>query len=297
MKKIMMFVVVVMTALVFMPNVFAEETTVNDATNLKTALESGQSVKLGENIELDATNADEFPIEIKTGSVTIDGDGHTISVINSTGDTSGNKTIITVMNGASATITNLTLKDSPKYGIQAFDGGKVTVDNVTIENCNYGAILVNGGDLTVKKLDMKNNGTEGKNGIEIGKAEDVTSTPKVTLDGTITSDNQNGYITVATNDDLKEFGVESTEESEEKLQVKDGHVVIIDKDGKVIAESNAKDGVTVEGETYVEPTPVTTTQVSETNPNTSDNANLYFVIALIGLVFAGITTRSLIRHN
>ena len=46
---------------------------------------------------------------------------------------------------------------------------------------------------------------------------------------------------------------------------------------------------------YVDTKEETKTEVK--NPNTSDNAGLYFVLALVGLGFAGVTVRSLVKHN
>ncbi len=297
MKKIMMLATILVAGLLFIPNIYAESE-IETAENLKTALSTAENntVTLKANTTI-TLKASDLPITVNK-NVTIEGNGATIKVEDeSSVDLKGDKSIITVVDGGDVTINNLTLEGSPKYGLQAYNGGKITIDNVTIKNCKYGAILVNGGDVTVKHLAMANNGTNGGNGIEIGKGENVTQEPKVTLDGTITSDNQNGYITVAENDQLDKFTVESTDTSEEKLQIKDGQVVITNKDGQIIAASNKiKSGVTPQGEEYQEPVTITEQPKEEANPNTSD-INLYLLLSLIAVSGVGLTYTVKRRFN
>lgn len=296
MKKLL-FLIVVAIVVVAMPNVKAADNcdNVSDFDGLKTALNNNCStITLSESASIDVTEAIGIGYKVE-----IVGNGSTIKW---TGETSSqlqpqvNATIITSINGGDVTISNVTIKDSRKYGLQAYNGGKLTIDNVKIENCKYGAVLVNGGDVTVKSLTMKDNGEKtGGNGIEIGRASADYATPKLTLDGTVTveGDTQTNYVTIAENDkDLISFEVENTPSSAYKLEIKDNKVIIVNQEGKIIAESNKapETVVNIKGTEYVEPTINTTEEVKDNtkNPNTSDTI-IYSIIAIvisaIGLAF------------
>ena len=59
---------------------------------------------------------------------------------------------------------HLTLKDidvnnGPKYGVQAYDGATVILNNVSITGFRYGGVLVNGGNLEIIDLHLGTNGT------------------------------------------------------------------------------------------------------------------------------------------
>ncbi len=295
MKKIL-FLIVAAIVVVAIPNVKAADNcdNISNFEGLKTALNNSCStITLSESASIDVTEAIEIGYK-----VTIVGNGSTIKW---TGDTSSqlqpqvNATIITSKNGGDVTISNVTIKDSRKYGLQAHNGGKLTIDNVRIENCKYGAVLVNGGDVTVKSLIMKDNGEkDGGNGIEIGQASADYATPKLTLDGTVTveGESQTSYVTIAENDKyFTSFEVENTPSSDYKLEIKDNKVIIVNQEGKIIAESNkAPETITdIKGTEYVEPVINTTEEVKDNtkNPNTSDS--IYSWISIIAVSIIGLT--------
>ncbi len=302
MKKIMMLAIILVAGLIIMPNVYAQTITVGDTGN-GTDLNS-KITNLNDNdiIELQGDVTVSTPIEI-TKKVTIKGNGHTISWNGDSSDTSGNKTILTAQGiGAELTIENATIKDAVKYGIQAYNGGKVTVNNVLIENCGYGAVLVNGGELTIKGLTFGQNGND--TGIEIGSGENVSNPSKVELDGTINSTDPNAkYLYVDENDfseETKTFELSSTDNSEYKFQSKGNQIVIVNSAGNIVGISNNLDTVQVPSNisTYVEPvapTPVDQPK-EEANPNTSD-INLYVLLSLIAASFCGIAYTVKRRFN
>lgn len=296
MKKLL-FLIVAAIVVVTVPNVKAAENCeeISSFEELKTALNNKCStITLSKSANIDVTEAIGigYKVEIVGNESTIKWTGETDSQL----QPQVNATIITSINGGDVTISNVTIKDSRKYGLQAYNGGKLTIDNVKIENCNYGAVLVNGGDVTVKSLTMKDNGEKpGGNGIEIGRASADYATPKLTLDGTVTveGDTQTNYVTIAENDkDLISFEVENTPSSAYKLEIKDNKVIIVNQEGKIIAESNKapETVVNIKGTEYVEPTINTTEEVKDNtkNPNTSDTI-IYSIIAIvisaIGLAF------------
>ncbi len=202
------------------------------------------TITLGGDVELSSTVA-------VTKEVTINGNGHTIKGSdswNSQGNLSGDQSLLTASNSAAKlTLVNVKLTKSPKYGVQSFKGATVILNGVTIEDCKFGGVLANGGTVQVKDLTLGHNGETDNNGIEISVGSSAQgSTPKVVLDGKITSSENENVIYVAENDGnrLTTFDVESTENSEEKIYVNDGKVVVTDKDNKVLYESNKVDKVT-----------------------------------------------------
>src|SRR5699024_9785767 len=92
-----------------------------------------------------------------------------------------NKTLVTALYGAKINLVNVKLEDSPKYGVQAYDGAHVVLDGVTISNCNYGGVLANGGTIEIVDLNLEKNGTTANNGIEISTSKYITSGNVATL--------------------------------------------------------------------------------------------------------------------
>ncbi len=181
--------------------------------------------------------------------ITIEGNGH---VIKPTSDwknnynLTGDQSLITASGtGAKVTLQNVTLQDSKKYGAQAFDGGELILNKVTVNNCAYGGILANGGTVTVKDLTLGKNGTGKNNGIEISKGTSATTDPKLVMDGEIKSSETENVVYVAENDQkLEKFEVENTENSKEKIYVNGNSVVVTDEKGQVIYTSNENKKVT-----------------------------------------------------
>ena len=270
-------------------NVSAENAKeVSTYEELVAALNTGGEVTLKNNIEVTG------PI-ITNQDITLNGAGFELKATYT--GTSGNQTIITSGSGT-LTLMNIKLIDSPKYGVQAYNGGNVILDDVTINNNSekYGAVLINGGTVTVKSLTMANNSY----GIEFAAGVNVTGTPALIMDGEIKG-NQNDPIYVDV-DQVKALNVTNTETSKQKVSLKDNTIVLTDGE-KVIATSNILpngtvvevDGTKVEAaEPVVTPenpdtdkdNTQTTTKDEIKNPNTSDN--ILFIIGALAVSAAGI---------
>ncbi len=291
-KKLLLIVTMFVMSIVAMPNVFADDIQeVSSYNDLVAALAKDGTIKLTADIEVTG------PLEVHN-KVTIIGDGKKISIKESEFNPVGNNsTIITVGAGGDLIVENVNISGSNKYGLQAYKGGKLTVNNVSITNCKYGAILVNGGELIVQNLNLSDNSY----GIEIGQGTGVTEEPKVILDGTI-SGNQKDYIYVAENDELKNFTVETTENSEDKIEIKDGKIVIIDSEGNIkVTSNNIKENVVVTGKEYQAPQKTVAeekpSEKRESNPDTAD-INLLSLLALILASGLGLTySAKKVRQN
>ena len=186
------------------------------------------------------------------------------------------------------------------------------MENVTIDNCRYGAILVNAGSVEVISLALGANGETENNGIEISKAKALEASanePTVIMNGTITSEVEENVIRFAKdeNDVTKSFTITNEDTTTDKILVEDNKVVITNENNEVKFVSNeSKEETTLTGEEYVpteteEETDPTTppestpdTQLKEeTNPETSDPL-LFIVIALVATtVIGGVTVKTL----
>ncbi len=224
------------------PTVKADEISCVDITNeegLKSALTDISSnctnITLKNSIELKS------PIEI-TKEVAIDGKGNTISAATDFAVSGNNGTLLTAKDsGAKVTLKNLTLSGATKYGAQAYNGGELTLEGVTIKDCKFGGVLANGGKVTIKDLHLGNNGTGGNNGIEISVGQTVTEDhiPEVVMDGKLESDEAEGVINVATNDtNLKNYTVTNTPNTTNKLYVENGGVVVTNQNNEVLYTGN-----------------------------------------------------------
>lgn len=245
--KIGLVLFVLVLALILIPSISnAAERSVADKDELIDAITNatdGDVITLTDNIVIDQ------PLSTSK-DITINGK-FTISADESWTSTSGNQTMITALTGAEVTIEDITLQGGPKYGVQAYEGGKVILDGVTIQNCKYGAVLVNGGIAEIKNLNLGKNGTGANNGIEIGKASGLTNDPKVIMNGTISSTEAENVIYIAQNDSLSTFEVENTESSTYKLYTTGKKVIVTDNSNNVVYKSNesGKEVTISDGET------------------------------------------------
>lgn len=240
--KLVLFSVLVLAVLLILPNISnAAETTVNDETALREALAdpSVDTIILGNSFE---TNS----VVTVNRAVTIDGAGYTVTGSQAWRDqvpvgTKGDHSLFTAVAGGTLTLKNITLELAPKYGVQAFDGS-VILDGVTVNNCTYGGVLVNGGTVTVKNLYLNKNGESDNNGIEIDRGSS-TGEPALVMDGKLTAYVPNNVIRVLANSKI-----ENAEGTESKVFVNGNTVVITDKNDNVVAKG-AVEGtdVTFEG--------------------------------------------------
>lgn len=136
-----------------------------DADAFATAVENaadGSVVELMKNITLDATGkANTQGILTITKNITINGNGKTITAENVTKTPS----MINVQSGANVTINDLIINGETndaftagtKHGININQAGTVTLNDVTIQNNRWYAVMNNGSDLVLNGLTTSGN--------------------------------------------------------------------------------------------------------------------------------------------
>ena len=252
-KKVTFLLIVLLMALIFIPSFSNAATEVSDEDSLIAAIENpdtDNTISLKGNIQLTK------PIGIVDKNITINGNGFTISANSESWVPAGdNSTLITAGSGAKVTLSNLKLKDAVKYGVQAYNGGHIVLDDVTISNCKYGAVLVNAGTVEVKDLHLGRNGGESNNGIEIAKGRSISTgdnEPTLIMNGTLTSTEKDNVVYIAINDELTSFEIQNTEDTLNKILSNGNMVVITDENNNILYKSNEVDDIPIEGETFEE---------------------------------------------
>lgn len=241
-KKITLFSLVLIVALLLVPTICNAAAPVTTEAELVAAINSaasGDSIKLGADITLNA------PILVSDKMIEIDGAGYTVKASDTwrTAGGSGNQSLFTAANnnGGNITLKNITLENSPKYGVQAYNGGIVVLNGVTIKNCKFGGVLVNGGILNIGNLTLGRNGESANNGIEIDKAQSSFYDPILTMDGKLSSTETENVIYLATNGSLSKFLLQNTERATNKILVtSEGKVVITNENNQVIYTAGGK---------------------------------------------------------
>ena len=250
--KITLFFVVLVAVLLLVPSIVnaADVATGDDLVSAVNNATDNEVINLTTDVTL--TTA----VEVSNKTITINGNG--FSIIGSENlqgvSSPANKTLITAMQGSKVTLQNVTLKDSPKYGVQAYNGGHVVLNNVTINNCEYGGVLNNGARVEIIDLTLGFNGTPSNNGIELGKGQLLPTEikPVLVMNGTLKSEQKENVIYIASNDELTEFEVENTETSTDKLYISGNKVVVTDENNSVKFESNESDRTTADsGEEFI----------------------------------------------
>ena len=266
------------------------------AVQVGTEEELTAAIANGDTIELTADITVTQPILVDK-NLTIDGKGFALKSTIAAG--SGNRTIISAITSTTLVLKDITLADSPKYGVQAYNGGKVELDGVTIKNCQFGAVLINGGTLTIKDLAMDTN----KAGIEFGKGLNVTGEPALIMDGTIDVAKQKDALYID-NAQVTKFVVENKDTTTNKVVLNDDVVAINDVDGKQITASNKiTEGSTVEidgTEQTAKPKtePIVPTPKPEVkNPETADGILIYVALAIAGISAIAYGSRKFIKQN
>ena len=247
-------IAVMFFSLIFIPSISNAVTIeVDSEDDLISAINTANEtdiIQLSTNIEITR------PIEITDKTIIINGNGHTISRnTNNWTPNQSNATLITAGIDSTVTLMNLNLTNSQKYGAQAYNGGYLIVDNVTISNCGFGGILVNAGTLEVRNLSLNRNGQNSNNGIEIAKSSTISESdnqPTVIMNGTLSSTEQENVIYIAINDALAEFNIENTPNTVNKILSDGNKVVITDQNNNVVYESNSSSNVDIDGETFIE---------------------------------------------
>lgn len=290
-KKIILLLLVLLISLIFSTNFsYAENSQAYDEATLNSAIENIQEEGT---IELTANIVLTKPIEITGKKITINGKGNTISSVSSNWNPSGdNSTLLTAGSvGTTLNLVNLTLKDSPKYGVQAYNGGYVVLNDVTISNCSYGGVLVNAGTVEIKNLVLEKNGKDSNNGIEIAKGSSITTgdnKPTVIMNGTLSSTQKDNVIYIAINDKLAGFEVTNTETTINKIFADVNKVVITDQNNNILYVSNEVEDLEIIGDSYSEAiTPVQPeTPVKDETPKTgTENAlELAILITAVSII-------------
>lgn len=270
--KIALFFVIILAVMLLIPSICnAAEITINEGDDFVQAVsnaENNSTITLNTNVEISKV------IEVGGKTLTIDGNGHTISgdkeAIKSTN--LPNQTLIVAGAGSTITLKDVTLTSSPKYGAQAYNGGKLIFDGVNIYGCDYGGVLNNGGVVEIIDLTLGYNGTNSNNGIEIGKGSSLAESdivPVLVMNGTLKSDQEENVIYVAENDEITSFEVQNElETTSDRLYIDGNKVIVADKDNFVKFESNSSNRVTAEntkGDDYT-PNPVVTISVPNKEP-------------------------------
>lgn len=236
MKKIINLIIILFLALailLILPNICKAETATNEET-LNNAIQSAES---GATIEIQNNITVTKPITV-TKELTIDGNGYTLAGSTEWTSTSGNQTMFTASSSnAKLTLKDIDLNNGPKYGVQAYEGAKVILNNVGITGFRYGGILVNGGNVEIIDLHLGYNGTGANNGIEIDKGVSVKNTPTIVMNGTLTSDSTENVVRPATNGNLTEFTITNTENTVNKVVIAGDKVVLTDENNNIISES------------------------------------------------------------
>ncbi len=256
MKKISLLLTILLLCVMFIPCFSSAKTiTAESEDALKKAIEDakeGDIIELTTNIELTK------PIELNDKTIVIDGNGFSVSRNASNWTPNGsNSSLLTAGKSAKLTLINVTLKDSEKYGVQAYNGGYVVLDGVTISNCGYGGVLVNAGTVEVKSLSLGHNGkADSNNGIEIAKGKELSDSdgskqPKLIMNGVLNSTETKNVVYLASNDNLTEFEVENTANSQDKVFINGNKVVVADKNNNIKFESNENKKIQMEGDTFV----------------------------------------------
>ena len=160
-----------------------EESKIDSFDKLKTAIEAaevGATIKLDADIEVsDDTVQNNFGIIKIEKALTIDGQGHKITVAQTT-EASKKASVFNIeTKDGAVTVKNLTLiGETAKHGFNIYDAADVTLDNVIIQNCGGYAVVSNASTLTVKDITTTDNAWGG---INIDNRVAATKSSKFTM--------------------------------------------------------------------------------------------------------------------
>lgn len=139
--------------------------------------EENDVIQLLRDVELDATGlANSQSALTISRSVTLDGGGHRLFAKEGTfavsGDNGGGPSLVNVQDGAAVTLRDITLVggSAAKHGLNVYHAGTLSLENVTISNCRWYALVVNNTELSVNGLTTSGN----QWGINIDQGSRVT---------------------------------------------------------------------------------------------------------------------------
>ena len=241
--KFLIFFLLIFSSLLILTNTTKAAETEN-ATDESSLISAIQNVDDGGTVEIQNNITVTQPIVIQK-TLTIDGNGYTISGSTNWTSTSGNQTMFTAQFAAGKlTLKDINLNNGPKYGVQSYDGATVILNNVSITGFRYGGVLANGGNVEIIDLHLGYNGTNANNGIEIDKGSAATNNPALTMNGILTSDSNENVVRVADNGYLTEFTITNTESTENKVVIAGDKVVLTDENNNVISETTVPETIT-----------------------------------------------------
>ena len=224
------------------------------------AADAGDTIKLMSDIEV---SNDSLTGNVNTGainiskSLTIDGNGYTISAANSWRPTSagGNANHIinveqpTTGDAIGVTIKNLTIdgkNEKTKHGINVFtvasqtNKATVTLKDVTIQNCGTAGLVINNSTVTATNLVTSRNPWYGVN---VDPKSD-TGKAVFTLNGSKSNIGETGGIVID-----NKYGDDNTGDDNATVTINDGYVAAItENDGN----STASTAITVKGGSFGE---------------------------------------------
>lgn len=173
MKRYLAYVLAALLVLALLPAVaLAKDYNVADEAALLEAIDkaqNGETIKLTASFTVDVsqlgTNKAKFELP---GGVTVDGGNHTITVTGSEfvgGDSYAKGMLFQISDDQTATIKNLTIEGGKviKHALQAWNGGTLNVEGVTVKNCAGYALVVNSATGVVDGLTTSGNGWGGIN--------------------------------------------------------------------------------------------------------------------------------------
>ncbi len=288
----------IVLAVVIMPitKVNAAPLEASDEATLRSTILSGGEITLTDNIET------KEPIEV-SNEVVINGNGKTISAAEDFNTTNINQTILSVNEGGKLTLKNVTIADSKKYGLQAHQNGILIIDGVTVKNSNFGAILINGGQVTIKNLTMIDNAY----GIEFGKGDGVTEASELIVDGTIEGTQETMLHIDLPNPETDKISIKNTENTKTTIVLEDNKLVVKDDKGTVIGGTTTE----VKADLDLSLKPVQTPEPEEEpsiteetakgdspeeNPKTGDNGILYIATAILGVGATMLVSKKLVNN-
>lgn len=242
--KLSLFFLLIFSSLIIFEST-CDAASIEKATDEATLITAIQNVDDGGTVEIQNNITVTGPIVVQK-TLTIDGNGYTISGSTEWTSTSGNQTMFTAQFGAGKlTLKDINLNNGPKYGVQSYDGATVILNNVSITGFRYGGVLANGGSVEVIDLHLGYNGTNANNGIEIDKGAAATNNPTLIMNGNLTSDSSENVVRVADNGYLTEFTITNSENTENKVVIAGDKVILTDLNDNVISETSVPDKVTV----------------------------------------------------
>ncbi len=283
-KKVALFLLILLSTFILIPNFSNAKTTeVYDEETLRQAIENAEN---GEIISLTADINLTSYIGINNKDITINGNNFTISRIPEKWySNENNGTLITSGSGAKLNLVNVNLTKASTYGVQAYNGGYISLDNVTISDCNYGGVFINGGIVEIKNLSLKKNGGYGfNNGIEIGKDSGTTgkNTPTLIMNGVLTSTETSGVIYVDMYDPSAGLSIVNSENTINQIFTNENTLVITDQNNNVLYTSNEIKNLEIAGDPLVQIETEEPQEKDET-PKTGIRNSLIIAILIIVL--------------